>query len=214
MPRSPGERRIAGRPGESADRAARSRRISPPPQWLQKILGNYIHPRPGGRMFASSRSTRGVWPRETTWDRDRRPRVCLASMHSGRSGPRLGSLRKSRREELADGEVITSDCLTKSAARSAKSPDGAPRGAASRGIEARTRPTLCRTALRPPHFCDGKPSSLGAETARENIPSSPAMTKKERAASAPRHPLPVNGDREKYNGGRIIPADRVRDRLE
>ena len=62
-----------------------------------------------------SRSTRGASGCDLMWGRDRRPRVCFASTHSGRSGTPPPAT-KGRREELADGEAITSDCLTKSAA--------------------------------------------------------------------------------------------------
>ena len=81
-------------------------------------------------------------------------------MHSGRSGT-LPRVTRSPREELADGEAVISDCLTKAIASRKARPGVRNRRTERReaprlGIEARTRPTLRRTALRPPHVGEGK----------------------------------------------------------
>ena len=164
------EGRVAAIPGESVDRAARSREISLPPQSLKKFLEKSIHTPPRALKLVASRSARGVWPRETTRDRDRRPRACLASTHSGRFGtpPRA---TKGPREELADGEAARLRWPHEKRGPGVRNRRTERREAPRLGIEARTRLTSRRTALRPPRFFEGKPcpresgdrSSLGAE---------------------------------------------------
>ena len=115
MLRRQGHGRMTAGLRKNVDRAFRPHEISLPAQRLQKFLEKSIHTPPRGLTFAASRSTRGASGCDLMWGRDRRPRVCFASTHSGRSGTPPPAT-KGRREELADGEAITSDCLTKSAA--------------------------------------------------------------------------------------------------